>query len=183
MTGLKRLAGLFVLVVSLSACGDDSNGTSPMNAQPSSAPTTRTLAEQISDLESAGKLPKLDRSASVLGPDTNADGVRDDIAAYVSALPYTVIQKASLNQLAKSMRSELNANLSDEAAMDATSLADTRAIHCIAIQFIGNPLTSEMVDMMQSLIGNTKDRAKAVIAHSNARDGTTSSVPLENTCE
>ncbi len=36
---------------------------------------------QIEALENQGKLPKLDRSVSIVGPDVNADGVCDDFDA------------------------------------------------------------------------------------------------------
>ena len=77
------------LALYLVAC--DAGNTQPPKPKPTPAPTAVT--EQIAQLQKGGKLPKLDRSTDIKGPDTDNNGIRDDIDAWIVALPITDVQK------------------------------------------------------------------------------------------
>jgi hypothetical protein len=62
------------------------------------AATEPNLSEKIKALENSGVIPKLDRSSDIKGPDQNLNGVRDDIDAWIAALPITDKQKRAARQ-------------------------------------------------------------------------------------
>ncbi len=72
MAFLKRFTAPFLVAAVLSACGGGSGGGTG---------SAQTDKDRIAVLEAQGKLPKLDRSSDLKGPDANGDGVRDDIEA------------------------------------------------------------------------------------------------------
>jgi hypothetical protein len=80
----KTLA-LAAIAFSLSACGGGS-------VRPDT-PESATLAQQIETLEKTGQLPQLDRSSDIRGPDTDNNGIRDDIDAWIAAQPISNAQK------------------------------------------------------------------------------------------
>ncbi len=82
------------LALSLSACGGGSKSSNPPTGP-------QPLKETIQALEDSGKIPKLDRSNDLLGPDANSNGVRDDIDAWIAAQPITEVQKKAAQQMAK----------------------------------------------------------------------------------
>ena len=83
---LKKYCFALAAALTLSACGGGSENTSPTGsqtvAQPAPNPTPAlTAATIIANLENNGQIPKLDRSASLAGPDEDKNSVRDDIDA------------------------------------------------------------------------------------------------------
>src|SRR5690554_8006694 len=67
------------LALALVACGDNDSDTSKSASQPPETPPAVTLQS----LEDSGEIPKLDRSASLPGTDTDTNGIRDDIDEYI----------------------------------------------------------------------------------------------------
>ena len=81
-THTARWLCLSITVLALMACG---GGKSPES--PTTSPAERGIKEQLEELEKAGELPTLDRSTSIAGSDADRNGFRDDIDAYIAALP------------------------------------------------------------------------------------------------
>src|SRR5262249_42712175 len=57
----------------------------------------------LTELERSGQSPVLDRSASIAGPDSDNNGVRDDIDLYIGSLTDTPQQKSALRQEARAL--------------------------------------------------------------------------------
>lgn len=173
-----------VLCLLLTSCGDDDKKTGVPPTMPPTA-ADKTLDEKIADLERSGVLPVLDRSSSVAGADANANGIRDDVEAYISARPYSAPQKQAAMQTAKSLQAMMLVNASDKAATDAVSVASGRAIHCLVTRFPeASGLNAErVVEDLEKVTANTEARIKAYLEYSAARDGTVSTVLREDTCE
>jgi hypothetical protein len=59
------------------------------------ADTAKTPKEQVMALEASGAIPKLDRGNTIVGTDANANGVRDDIEAFITSNYTSSIQRAA----------------------------------------------------------------------------------------
>ena len=131
----KTIVASIVLGVTLllSACGGSSAQTSsPLSPEG----VSQVLASAVSALERDGTIPMLDRSNSVLGPDVDGDGVRDDIQKWIDSLPDTPAQKAALRQKAKAERLILAAGeAGDKALARKLMVENMRAIYCISEKY------------------------------------------------
>jgi hypothetical protein len=171
------------LALSLAACGG-SKSASPV--LPGSAPATTTtvatvsLKEQITKLEDSGALPKLDRSTSIVGPDVNNNGVRDDIEAYIAALQLIDVQKKALMQDAKAMQMTLTVDLTDKVALQKVGDALSASINCLSDNI---PNFGEYSQKIESMTANTKERSKQYLKYNAARSGSSTTSPPNNHCE
>lgn len=143
-----------------------------------------SVASVITDLESTGQLPKLDRSTSLAGPDTNANGIRDDIETYVAALPDSASQKAALLQAAKALGTAMTvgAVTTDSATLQGISTAIGRAVHCIWTRY-DSSVAGDRVTAMRNLVVNTQQRFAAYEQYNTKRSGTESRGPSGDSCD
>jgi hypothetical protein len=142
------------------------------------------MKEQIKALEDSGKLPKLDRSTSIAGPDTNNNGIRDDIDAWIAALPITEVQRKAAEQTAKSLQATLVVDTTDKAALDQVSNLSSRSIRCMRLSFMPDYQQGfDLGSQIEAITANTKERAKQYLAYNRARSGTVSSSLPGNTCD
>lgn len=184
----RFLTSLFSLLLAawLSACGGN---TTPSNTDgtPSSgspAPASPTLAEQIKALEDSGRLPKLDRSGDLRGPDTNDNGIRDDIDAWIAALPITDVQKKAAQQAARVRQAELLVDRNNKAELDKLGDLSMASVSCLADIFM--PEYQKGFDLggqIEAITANTKQRAKQYLAYNRAVSGSSGRLPEGNTCE
>lgn len=179
----RRLKPLvLILPLLLAACGG--GGSALATAGP--VPVPLTPQQQLAALEVNGALPILDRSPSLAGPDANANGVRDDVDAYI-AENYTVpVVRAAVQQMAGTLQSKLLVDLTDSAAVHALSVRSMAAVNCVFDRFeeTNSPSSPEMaIKDIQSITMNTKQRLLKYLAFSKSLDGTTMALPKGNTCE
>jgi hypothetical protein len=176
----KILIATTTAVFLLTGCGSESGGGE------SSSPDNKTLKEQITALENEGKLPKLDRSADIAGPDGNANGIRDDIEAYIVQHYPDEQQKEALFQFAKTKQASLLVDTSNMIAVKETNRQDTRALICI-IDTFDKQQDAEKSGIawrkIRSMTTNTKPRLEAYLKFNHALDGTTWTLPEGDTCE
>ena len=182
MTHTQHLLALALTTFALTACGGSDKSASP--GAPSTSGPTPTPAAQIQALEASGELPKLDRSSSIKGPDTDNNGIRDDIDAWIAAQPITEAQKKAAQQMAKVQQAKLLVDLSNEAALQSLGDQSMRAVSCIVDSFEPEfQKGSEMRGQLESMMANTKERAKQYIAYNRAVSGSSGRLPKGNTCE
>lgn len=172
--------GTFVLAGALFVFGCFGNSAA-------AAPAGQLWGQQSAPLEQDGKLPTLDRSDSIAGPDTDRNGVRDDIDAYLMQRFPDVRQRAAAMQMAKAMQQAVlaGAGSSRDAIRDADRKINN-AIHCLYTRFHGAEGTntpSAVGDEIEAITSNTKPRLLAYLAYDKSLDGTTSTLPRGNTCE
>ena len=174
---MPTIASAIVALATLSACGGGSS--SAPEAEPAS-PKARIAA-----LEASGALPKLERTDTVDGLDTNADGIRDDVEAFISTHYSTPEQQAASRQFASVMQAAMLVDKEDIAAVKAISLRSSRAVNCIYTRFDpdGDIKPAAVVQELRSISTNTKQRLLAYLAYAKALDGTTSALPEGDTCE
>ncbi len=168
-----------VLAAVLPGCGGGDT-----TARASAPATPLTLKEQIAALEKSGALPALDRSTDVKGPDANNNGVRDDIDAWIAALPVTDTQKKAAMQTARGLQIKMTVDLTDQAALQRAAERSAAATNCIWDVFEPNPQNgSDLSKKIEAMTANTRERAQRYLQYNTARSGSVTSLPEGNTCE
>jgi hypothetical protein len=184
-----------LLCLALSACGGGDGHISRStvqaptgsSSQPQSASdSTQQLRTEIARLERDGVLPILDRSTDVQGPDANGNGVRDDIDAYIAALPITEIQRRAAAQMARVKQSQLLLDPMDRSSVLAASERSMAAHKCVADVFEGSAAKGYAGDLslkIEAATANTPERAKRYLRYMAALSGASVEYPDRNTCE
>lgn len=145
---------------------------------------TPTLKDKILALERGGEIPVLDRSPSIMGLDTNSNGIRDDIDNYISTLPLTPDQKKSIEQLARALQATLLVDITNVTAITQVRANAHRAIDCLDTQMPVLKDRDWLLTRIEAITANTKDRTKQYILYNNALSGSVSpSLPSGNVCE
>ena len=111
------------LILALGGCGSGSSPATP------STPTS--LANAILQAESTGAVPKLNHDNTVLGPDVNGNGIRDDIDLYIAAQPDTPAQKAALSQMAVALQASMAVDTTNRNALLAVSTKIGKGVDCL----------------------------------------------------
>lgn len=183
LVGYGVVVGLATLA--LNACGDGNKPpVSAGTTTPAPGGAAATLLDQIKALEASGQLPQLDRSSSIPGPDANHNGVRDDIEAWIAALPITDRQKKAVLQDARTNQKMLLVDLTDKAALQALGDEGAAGIACLADVFTPNYQDGHKLSAkIEALTANTKERARRYLDYNRARSGSVTRLPSGNTCE
>ncbi len=180
MNSPQKTLTLWLAVAALTACGGSERSTP---ASPSTD-TSTTLGAQIQALEASEQLPKLDRSTDIKGPDTNNNGIRDDIDAWIAAQPITDPQKNAAQQMARVQQATLVADLNDKSALQALGERTAAAVVCMSDVFAPERQAGrDLGNQIEAITANTKERAKQYIAYNRAVSGSTGRLPQGNTCE
>lgn len=127
----------------------------------------------------------LDRSDDIVGPDTNSNGVRDDIDAYIDRVYTQPKQHAAAIQVAKVIQKEIQVDKLDDNAIRKLHVESARAINCLfeqsEISDDENP--SVVAEGITSRTTNTKQRLLAYLTFSKASSGMVLSDVSGDTCE
>jgi hypothetical protein len=173
---VKKILTVAVAVFLLTGCGGDSKSSDD-----------KTLKEQIAALEDEGKLPKLDRSADIAGPDENQNGIRDDIEAYIIQHYPDELQKKALFQYAKTTRNKLLVDTSDMIAVKKANIEGGKSLHCVFLRFKSRDTSDQNPSIASNKVfaitTNTKARLQAYLKFNHALDGTSWKLPEGDTCE
>jgi hypothetical protein len=169
---LFRVSVLLCIFTTSCSSGGNSNNTT----------ANQTPAQSIAALEASGALPKLDRSTSVAGPDTNANGIRDDVDAWIASQNAAAPQKAALNQHAKALQTTLTTDLTNANAVTQASLATARSIKCLFKQYTGVS-ARQMASDLKKITVNTKERYTADMSFAAKLNGSVITFPQGDTCE
>ncbi len=180
MNTSQKVLTLSLAVAALTACGGSDKATTPAPT----ADTSPNLGAQIQALEASGQLPKLDRSTDIKGPDTDNNGIRDDIDAWIAVQPITDEQKKAARQMARAQQATLMADLTDKAALDQLGDRTMRGVDCLADSF--EPDYQKGLDLsnrIEAITANTKERTKQYIAYNRAASGSVTELAPGNNCE
>lgn len=178
----------FILIFPLifTACGGGGGGGGAVSTVDPVSPQLVTPQLQIAALEANGTLPKLDRSIGLAGPDTNANGIRDDVEAYIETSYTTPAQRAAVQQIAAVLQAALLVDTTNTVAVRSISSRSSRAVNCIYKNFNGKNGSKQpaiVASEIESLTMNTKPRLLKYLAYSKALDGATMAMSEGNTCE
>jgi hypothetical protein len=148
-------------------------------------PVMPTPKEQVATLEASEALPKLDRSASLLGPLT-VNGVREDIEAHIVKAYSTAPQQAAAMQTARALQNTLVVDVSNLTAVLDVNRKLTYAVHCLHTKFDRNGASkhpAQVSQELESMLTNTKPRLLAYLAFAKSLDGQTWGLPEGDTCD
>lgn len=187
---VKKTIGIW-LALSLAACGGSDNNstasgspTASPGATPATPPPTSANVVTVADLERQGKLPTLDRSADLKGPDIDNNGIRDDIDRWIQNQPYTEPQKQAALQVARVLQNILSVDVTNDAALREAGDASRKAVTCVYARFpVGDqPNPNTVIKTLQKYTMNTKARVTAYLAYSDALNGSVSDIPSGENC-
>ena len=116
-----------------------------------------TVEQAIMAAEVNGSIPKLNHDNTLLGPDKDNNGIRDDIDAYIATLPYTEVQKKAVKQHAKALSSSLTVDTTDKTALLKVADGMSRASWCTFTK-LGGDLAPKIKADNEKMIVNTKNR-------------------------
>ena len=144
-----------------------------------------TDKEKIEALEKLNKLPTLDRSDSLLGPDLDNNGIRDDIDAYILSQNFEEPIKKAAHQVAKAFLKILVVDPSDPVSVKAADLVLAKSLFCIDSIYIHKNLDYgfAITDNLEKITYNTKTRVKAYLKYNASMNGKILSSPKGDTCE
>ena len=151
------------------------------------------MKDQLAELEKVGELPALDRSTSVAGPDADSNGIRDDVDAYIIALPVTDAIKKAARQSARVQQKALLIDLNDRItllALSDASMASTACMSSTILDGVPSELQSKTLRdghsislKIEAITANTPERADRYMAYMRALHGTTTTYPTGRVCE
>lgn len=177
-----RWVSVAMCFLALAGCGD--SGTASADSGSGSAGTSD--AAKLAQLEASGAIPKLERLPLVEGIDIDRNGVRDDIDAYIRKTYIIEAQRKAAVQMARAYQAMLLVDKTDERALDEVSGQGARAVNCLSIVFpsLDDFKTGQrMVDELEAMTTNTKERLGSYLAFNKAMSGTTSTLPEGSTCD
>ncbi len=158
--------------------------TTPVPPPTPTTPTEPTLSDKIKTLEDSGVIPKLDRSSDIKGPDQNLNGVRDDIDAWIAALPITDKQKKAAVQKAIALQRTLLVEITDKIALQIIGDELMASTNCFSDVFMPNYQDSyKLSSKIEAMTANTKARAYRYIEYNRARSGSSTRLPSGDTCK
>jgi hypothetical protein len=174
----------------LAGCGESAQVASGVPAAPAVAgplpassgaiaAAPRETAEQIAKRIS---LPELDRSDSLLGPDTDNNGVRDDLDAWIKAQPWTAEQMKAAAQYVRAKRASLLATTSKESALAAVKVEE-QAMTCMRSHFTDAEQRRKLQNLLNSYAHNTEKRSRESFKLDRLLNGQSWAMSTGNTCE
>lgn len=145
----------------------------------------------LNEIDINAMFSSLDRSPSLAGPDTNRNGIRDDIEQVIVTMFPDALQRRATLQAAKSLQAAILVDTKDNDATGAVSLASSRAISCLFERFptdqngyVHGIVTAGWISRkLEAMTVNTRPRVQAYLKYNEALNGTTSSSPVHSACD
>lgn len=134
--------------------------------------TGESPEDAIKRLEDEGKLPVLDRSDDLVGPDENKNGIRDDIDTFIEAQAYTSTQTEAVHQYARQMQRAVTFEGSSTQDAERISDAGDRAQGCIFERFTEWEMASDIAENVEKLTANSAPRIRNYLRYNALLDGT-----------
>ena len=168
-----------LVVAMISACGGDGKG---LDRVAGGTPAPVNFKEAFTKLENSGKLPILDRSTSLAGPDVNANGVRDDIDRYIDSKSDTQAQKNSLKALSRVLNRAMTVDTKDPNALRSVANSLNTSVGCMWKAYPAGA-ASPLGDEIEKLTVNTRARYEAYMRFNSAMNGSVISEDKELHCD
>ncbi len=177
MKNILRLSLLsLVAALLLSACRADENVDVNITAP------IMSIGQAILAAEANGTIPKLNHDDTIAGPDTDANGIRDDIDAYIATLPYTEVQKKAVKQHAKALSASLTVDTTDKTALLKVADDMSRASWCTFTK-LGGEVAPKIKADNEKMIVNTKIRFNEYEKFNSALSGGVFASPSGDGCD
>jgi hypothetical protein len=176
---IPRETAITLFATSLLGC----SGQNPSDSSTANTITTpiASTADAIKAAEISGRIPTLNRDISIIGPDTDGNGVRDDIDSYINTLPDTSSQKAALRQASSALTKAMALDTTNQQSLNVAIQAISSAMACIYARF-DSATAGKKVDAIEKLTINTPTRIQAYEKYNAAISGTTFVLPQGDGC-
>lgn len=148
--------------------------------------TEKAPKERLAALASSDAMPKLNHGDTIAGTDANENGVRDDVEEFITSNYISSIQRAAVMQTAKAMQKALTVDKTDLSAVKLVDREISSGINCIYSAFNGandSKQPAQVIQEIESITANTKQRLLAYLQFNKALDGTTTALPEGDTCK
>ncbi|WP_367989382.1 chromosome partitioning protein ParA [Vibrio sp. NTOU-M3] len=188
---MKRILCVVALLVAMIGCKDSSSDETatvpiPIEGIEKTPELIETLRAQPTIDDQFGVLydqfePMLDRSDSLTGPDTNNDGIRDDIEFFINALEVTEPVRNAIKQNARFKQESISYDFSEktpENRRKAQRIGDKYLKIIACKEFVGISV-DDIINTGKTLTAltyNTKARTLAYIAYNHLQDGSVSTL-------
>lgn len=136
----------------------------------------------LEKLVEVGELPALDTSDDIAGPDTNSNGVRDDVDAYILSLPVTPSQVTRLQELAKYLQLAITVEPSTRQNPNEFAQKKALAQFCATTSFTDRKLARQYLQKIQAYTANTYERALKYNDYNHSRNGSVLTLPTASDC-
>lgn len=136
---MRLIISLVLLSISMTACGGTGGGT----------PSPTSVGEAIKAAEEAGTTPKLNRDDTIAGPDTDGNGVRDDIDAYIASLSDTEPQKAALRQSSAVLTKAMTVDITNQSAALEVGRQIMASVSCVSSKY-GQEIKTKKIEIWKS---------------------------------
>lgn len=145
-----------------------------------------SVADAFKSLVATGKYPDLDRTGTLLGIDTNKDGIRDDIARYLDTLNLDASERHAADKLAFAFHRILIVDLNDrEARLGAAKLLGD-GLDCLIFTKRSHRNKNLIVldDQLEGYEFNTMKRTRVYLKFNQVLSGETFETDVsENACK
>ncbi|HFU76926.1 MAG TPA: tandem-95 repeat protein [Epsilonproteobacteria bacterium] len=140
--------------------------------------TVRALndEEKYAQLENSGVIPKLDRSNTLGGTDSDKNGIRDDVDDYINSTYTDPKEKAAAQQMAKVFQKILVKDIETKEVAKKIFEEMFKGIRCANKKNINH-------NELEAITYNTTNRVKKYFKFNNLLDGSVTSLPRGDTCE
>lgn len=173
----KTLILAVAISATLSAC-------SPSTDHPTTPePDLNTPSDAIKVLEDRGEIPKLDTSDDLAGPDSNNDGIRDDIGEWINTVATTTDQQRDLRHVARTIQIAILSEPDNEQELAEIGRQMALNTVCMRQSFTDYESRRSVLEEVQAFTANTEARAFAYQAYNEARDGSVGILPSTSECE
>ena len=122
-------------------------------------------------------MPELDRSDSLTGPDTDNNGIRDDIDRYLLTVEASEAEMLALVQVARSFQAVQASDLSSENKLRELDDVIVKAATCV-IRTYGSAVDGDRERRkLQGYTANTRNRTRHYIKYNQLVDGSVFKLP------
>ena len=142
----------------------------------------RTDDERLAEMAARSAPP----TKSLEGDDEDNNGIRDDVDAYIAQHYPEPAQRKAAEQFARAMQLAITKGTISRDAARLVRRKSSDAISCIFDRFDGengSAYPAAVVEKLEGVTANTKQRLKAYLAYNKNLDGTSWASPDEGTCE
>ena len=169
LNGTAYIAALIVLIMG----GCESNIAGNRSVEHNKPHNTN---EQRFQHNKPDRISLINTNKSISGTDLNRNGIRDDVEAYISAMPDTELQKDRLAKFHKAIMAAMLADTENEAELRNTGNELSKSSHCLSYAY-GAEVAFEKGREIQKLTVDTKPRYLAYTKYNHAIDGSVFFMP------
>lgn len=171
---MKKL--IYLIIFLIVSCNRSTN--SPSSHEGAST----TIQQAIMNAENSGIVPALNHDNSIEGPDTNQNGIRDDVEQYIASLPDSTTQKNALMQHAKAIHSALTVQTTEIKALSEVSKKVLNSTVCL-FSVYDSVQAQQKGRTIEKITVNTRERLAAYEKFNLALSGSTTKIPVGVGCE